>query len=91
MKERLAIKILINTIFGISGSPKFKSVYNETTASDITAMGRRTILHARTCLEQKGYECLYTDTDSIFFKDPFGSEYKVKKRWLIFLSGRESL
>ena len=78
-KERLAIKILINTIFGISGSPKFKSVYNETTASDITAMGRRTILHARTCLEQKGYECLYTDTDSIFFKDPFGSEYKVKE------------
>ena len=78
-KERLAIKILINTCYGLLGSPMFKSVYNETAASDCTAMGRRSIKHARTMLEENGYECLYTDTDSVYFKDPFGSEYKVKE------------
>lgn len=78
-KASLAIKILINTMYGISGSPKFKSVFNITTASDITSLARRSILHARTVLEEYGYEVLYTDTDSAFIKDPYNDLDKLKQ------------
>lgn len=78
-QQSLAIKILINTMYGISGSQKFKSVYNITTASDITSMARRSILHARTVLEEYGYQVLYTDTDSAYVKDPFNDLNKLKQ------------
>lgn len=64
--QYLATKILINTIYGILGSSEFSSIYNIITASDVTAMARRSIFHARTVLESYGYEVLYTDTDSAF-------------------------
>lgn len=67
--KELAIKIVINTAYGVSGSPRFKNLFNITTASDCTAMARRTILYARKVFEQHGYECIYTDTDSIYIKD----------------------
>lgn len=66
--ESLAIKIAINTCYGILGSQKFKSVYSLTAASDVTAMGRRSIHYARTILTEYGFEALYTDTDSIYVK-----------------------
>ena len=75
---RLAIKILINTMYGILGNPTFKSVADLTAASDCTALARRTIKHARTTLERLGYECLYTDTDSVYLVDPFNDEKKLR-------------
>lgn len=77
--ESLAIKILINTQYGLLGSPKFKSVYSKTAASDVTAMARRSILHARTILEENGYECIYTDTDSCYVKDKTNDKERLKK------------
>jgi len=68
--QYLAIKILINTLYGILGSPKFKSIHNIVSASDVTAMARRSILHARTILEEYGYEVIYSDTDSAYVKVP---------------------
>ena len=68
--KRLAVKILINTIYGIMGSPKFKSIYSLQGASDCTAMARRSIKFARTMLAKYGYECIITDTDSVYIKDP---------------------
>lgn len=67
--RNLAIKILINTMYGICGSPIFKSIYNITTASDVTAMARRSIKFARTFLHSRGYEICYGDTDSVFVID----------------------
>lgn len=64
--KRLATKILINTMYGIMGSPKFKSVHNITSAADVTSMARRSILHTRTVLEDYGYELIYSDTDSVY-------------------------
>jgi len=77
-RKQLAIKITINTMYGISGSPLFISVYNLTTASDCTAMSRRSIKHAREILNKHGYECLYTDTDSVYVRDPFDNEEGLK-------------
>jgi DNA polymerase elongation subunit (family B) len=65
-QKKLSIKILINTLYGILGSPKFKSIHNLVSASDVTAMARRSILHARTILNEFGYEVLYSDTDSAY-------------------------
>jgi hypothetical protein len=76
-QQYLAIKILINTCYGLLGSPKFKSVYSLIAASDCTALARRSTKHARTVLVENGYECLYTDTDSIFIKDPFNNEKRL--------------
>lgn len=67
--RNLAYKIVLNTIYGISGCAKFESVYNLTTASDCTALARRTIKFTRKMFELNGYEVIYTDTDSVFVKD----------------------
>jgi DNA polymerase elongation subunit (family B) len=67
--KNLAIKILINCCYGLLGSPKFKSIYNRTTAADVTAMARRSIKFARTFLEERNYEIAYIDTDSLFIVD----------------------
>lgn len=77
--ESLALKIIINTMYGLLGSPKFKSVHNYTSAADVTAMARRSILHARTVLEENGYECVYTDTDSCYVKDPTNNLDRLKQ------------
>ena len=75
---RLTIKILINSCYGVIGSPTFKSVHDITAASDCTALARRTIKHARTTFERAGYECLYTDTDSVFVLDKKNNENSLK-------------
>jgi len=68
-KKQYSKKITINTCYGISGSPVFKSVYNRTTASDCTAMAKQSILHARDVLQSHGYNCVYSDTDSVYVLD----------------------
>jgi len=75
----LAIKIVINSAYGITGAPIYKSVYNITTARDCTAMARTSIKHARKVLSEYGYDCLYTDTDSVYVLDVFNDEKKLKK------------
>lgn len=75
--QELAIKIILNTIYGISGSTKFISVYNKTTAADCCSMGRRLNKHGRSMFQAEGYEVLYSDTDSYFVKDPFHNEDKI--------------
>lgn len=61
-RKEIAYKIVLNTAYGIVGSPIFKSVYNRTTAADCTAMGRLATKHARSYLTDNGYLCLYTDS-----------------------------
>jgi len=63
--------------YGISGSPRFSSVYDLITASDCTAMARRSIKYARSQLEKNGYKCLYTDTDSVYVLDTFKDKVRL--------------
>jgi DNA polymerase elongation subunit (family B) len=69
-KRNLAYKIVLNTLYGLLGNQKFKSLFNITAASDCTSLARRCIKHARTVLQNYNVECIYGDTDSIFIKFP---------------------
>tara|TARA_R100000093_G_scaffold71590_1_gene47895 strand:+ start:2156 stop:3883 length:1728 start_codon:yes stop_codon:yes gene_type:complete len=63
------IKIIINSIYGLSGSPTFKSLFNQNTASDCTLIARRCCKLARDKFRSAGYKILYSDTDSVYLKD----------------------
>lgn len=64
------VKIIINTMYGISGNKKFANLYNLNTASDCTALGQQCIKYARSRLNQEGYTVLYSDTDSAYVQVP---------------------
>jgi DNA polymerase elongation subunit (family B) len=66
-----ALKIILNTIYGISGNETFKNLYNFKTASDCTYMARECIKIAREFYSNAGYKVIYSDTDSVFIKDDF--------------------
>ncbi len=70
--KELALKIMINTLYGISGSPIFKQLFNMTTAGDTTYIGRTMINYVRHQFEEQGYKVIYGDTDSIFIHLPKG-------------------
>lgn len=63
-------KIVINSFYGISSNPVFKSVYNRTTASDCTSIVRTWMKKLAMTLEINGFTCLYGFTDSIFVLIP---------------------
>ena len=66
--RQFALKIILNTIYGISAKPSFKNIYNETTASDCTALARQCIDFAIKRFEENMYNVVYTDTDSCFIE-----------------------
>lgn len=78
-KQQTSIKIIMNTIYGISGSPIFKHVYNIDTASDCTYLGRTCRKFVEKKLEEAGYESVYGDTDSFFVLDPFKDKERLLK------------
>ena len=75
--KEYAIKILLNSLYGLSGTPVFKQLYNYNTASDCTAIGRQSLIHARTEFLNAGYEVLYSDTDSVYIQVPEDDDGKV--------------
>jgi len=70
-KLQYAIKIIINTIYGLSGSPKFISLYDVNTAADCTRICRFNLNHLHARLKQMGYKVLYGDTDSAYLIDVY--------------------
>lgn len=68
--KNLSYKIIINSHYGTSGNPVFKSIYNRKTASDCTSMVRTWIKKLAQTLEVYGFTCLYGFTDSIFVLVP---------------------
>lgn len=65
-KLQHGLKIVINTIYGISGSPKFLSTYDEDTSADCTRICRFNLIYMHSKLEEFGNKCLYGDTDSAY-------------------------
>ena len=82
--KNLSYKIVINSLYGLTGNYKFKSLYNPTTAADCTSMVRTWMKKLAKTLEENGFSCLYGFTDSIFVKIPDGLDKKV----LMFLVSR---
>ena len=77
-KRSYAYKIAVNSAYGISSSPSFKSVFNLNTAADCTYICRESLKYARKTLEEEGYFLLYGDSDSIYFFDKFNNYEKIK-------------
>jgi len=68
--KQLALKIMINALYGLTGSPKFKHFYNKYVSGDCTRIGRRCINTAIEIFNEKGFKVLYADTDSCFIQLP---------------------
>lgn len=63
--ESTAIKILMNSFFGVLGTPVCR-FFNPEIANAITSSGRELLLWSKERLETWGYRVLYGDTDSLF-------------------------
>ena len=76
-KREYTNKILINSMYGITGDPRCVSFYNIDTASDCTHTAQEWIKFARATYTKAGYEVIYSDTDSVFLNDVFNDEKRL--------------
>ena len=60
-----AIKILMNSCYGVLGSPGCR-FFDPRLASSITLRGHQIIRQSKAFIEQCGYRVIYGDTDSLF-------------------------
>jgi DNA polymerase-2 len=60
-----AIKILMNSLFGVLGSPPSR-IFSPALANAITRAGQHVIRLAAAAVEGRGYRVIYGDTDSLF-------------------------
>ncbi len=60
-----AIKILMNSFYGVLGSPGCR-FFDPRLASSITLRGHQIIRQSKDYIEQRGYRVIYGDTDSLF-------------------------
>jgi hypothetical protein len=73
-----ALKIVMNSIYGLSSSKTFKHLYRPNTAPDCTALGRQWIQLARKRFREAGYTNIFSDTDSVCVLD----KHRDKQRLL---------
>lgn len=67
-----AIKIMMNSMFGVLGSPSCR-FFDPEVANAITSFGQQTLAWTRDVVEQQGVRVLYGDTDSVFVELRNGS------------------
>jgi len=75
--REVALKIILNTLYGICGNPVFKNVFNINTAKDCTLFVRESIKLGRKMFTEAGYKVLYSDTDSIYMEDVYDDEERL--------------
>jgi hypothetical protein len=68
----LALKVPLNSIYGICGNPTFKNIYNPHAASECTRIGRELLKRYAKTLEIGGFVPLYGFTDSVYCGIPKG-------------------
>src|SRR3989344_2250444 len=73
-----AIKILLNSMFGVMANPSFR-FFNIDMANAITHFGQFLIKLTAEKIEEKGYEVIYSDTDSVFIKSK-SDDYKEAEK-----------
>jgi len=73
-----ALKIVMNSIYGLSSSKRFKHLYRPNAAPDCTALGRQWIQLARRRFREAGYTNIFSDTDSVCVLD----KHRDKQRLL---------
>ena len=67
---RQAVKGIVNAVYGVMGYKGFR-LYDVNVASRVTEAGREGIKAVIRFAKEKGFETLYSDTDSIFIQIPF--------------------
>lgn len=67
-----AIKILMNSFYGVLGTPACR-FYDPRLASSITRRGHEILQGSRALLEARGHTVIYGDTDSLFVVGPESS------------------
>ena len=67
---RQAVKGIVNAVYGVMGYKGFR-LYDVNVASKVTKVGREGIKAVIKFAKEKGFEALYSDTDSIFIQIPF--------------------
>jgi len=72
-----ALKIFLNSGYGIIANPCFSSVYSDPGGRDIPYLGRQFIKLARKRFKEAGYLNLANDTDSCYLLDPFDNKEKL--------------
>jgi len=77
-----ALKIVINTIYGISGSERFVHTYNKDTAADCTLICRFNLNYMHARMAEAGYTVLYGDTDSAYVEDPYDDRERIEAELL---------
>jgi DNA polymerase II len=60
-----AIKILMNSFYGVLGTPRCR-FYSPATTNAITSLGHAILLWTKKWIEDRGHRVLYGDTDSLF-------------------------
>jgi DNA polymerase-2 len=74
-----AIKILMNSCYGVLGTPACR-FFRPELAGAITGFGRDVLLWSKAWLEGRGYGVLYGDTDSLFVLAGTGDEGEALER-----------
>ncbi|GAG96329.1 unnamed protein product, partial [marine sediment metagenome] len=68
----LALKVPINSIYGILGNPTFKNVFNSVAAANCTRIGRELLKRYAKTLDVAGFSPLYGFTDNVYIGIPKG-------------------
>ncbi len=75
-----AIKVILNGSYGVMGAEIFP-LYCLPVADSIAAIGRSTIHKAINKCKEIGIEVVYSDTDSIFLKEPSAIAVEEMENW----------
>jgi DNA polymerase II len=73
-----AIKILMNSFYGVLGTPACR-FYNPALANSITGAGREMLLWSKRWFESAGFTVLYGDTDSLFVSSHGGDSNAARE------------
>ncbi len=68
-----AVKILMNSFYGVLGTPACR-FHNAAVANAVTGMGRRLLRWSKRWFEERGFEVLYGDTDSLFVRSGLSAD-----------------
>jgi DNA polymerase-2 len=77
-EEQYAIKIIMNSLFGVLGNPMCR-FYNVKIANAITSFGRYFLEETTEKVEAMGYDVIYGDTDSLFVVARLASQDEAHK------------